>query len=504
VVNLIATLAVFMNGLAASWALTGITDSTAVVAGLQTATALAAFLLALVAGALADIVQRKTLIMVGLGGSALTAGAFTVMSAVDRETVASILVLTVTLGVFTALAAPAWIAVIPGLVPKAELAGAMSLSTAAVTVAMAAGPALAGFLIALASPTAVFALNVVVFVGAMFALRWWRPEDRHGLAPEHIGSAIRVGLRYLRFDRPLKTTIGKVIPLAFAGTVIPALLPVISRFQLDAGPAGFGLLAAAGGVGAIIGLVVLPPIRRRMSPDGIILAASLVDAFAIVLLARSSSIPLAFVSLIVVGIATLAIISTVMTALQIVLPAWVRGRGVAIYLFALQGAFAVGALLWGMLAEQFSVETTLYVAAALLAVSAFAVMPLKLNAYVDYDSDSVQLMDTLPAVTSVHDSDGPILLTVDWDIPDGKREAFLKAMVPVKKALRRQGALDFHLVEDVSIPGRIVESFSVATWSEYQRLPLRSTVADKPAHDALIEVVGAELPPITVHRELRL
>ncbi len=492
-----------MNGLAASWALTDITDSPAVVASLQFATALPAFLLALVAGALSDIARRKSLVLIGLGGSAVTSGLFTLLSATEAETTTSILTLTVTLGVFTALAAPAWIALIPGLVPKEELPGAMSLSSASVTLAMAGGPAIAGFLIAAASPTAVFVVNVVVFVGGMFALRWWQPEPRTGLPPEHLRSAMRVGVQYLRYDTPLKVTIGKVVPLAFAAMVIPALLPVISRFQLGVGPAGFGVLAASSGLGAILGLLVLPWIRSRIGPDGVVLAAALIQAGAIALLAGVESVPLAFGLLTVVGIGTLAIISTVMTALQVVLPGWVRGRGVAVYLLALQGSLAFGAIAWGFVAQQTEVSTALLLAAAVLAFSALAVTRLRLNQYQDHESDGVSLMDPAAPVTSVHDTDGPILLTATWLIGEGEKEDFLQLMVRVRRALRRQGALDFHLVEDVENPGTIVESFSVATWSEYLRLPSRSTAADSHIYEALQEFVGGEMPPLTVARELK-
>jgi quinol monooxygenase YgiN len=120
------------------------------------------------------------------------------------------------------------------------------------------------------------------------------------------------------------------------------------------------------------------------------------------------------------------------------------------------------------------------------------------------DTNPAQLIGEPPSVTSVHDDDGPILITVDWDIEPAKRDAFLSAMQPVRIALRRQGALSFHLVEDVENPRHMIESFTVATWSEYRRLPQRSTMADKDTHDALDDVVGHDLPSIAVHREISL
>jgi MFS family permease len=503
-VNLVATMAVFMNGLAAAWVLTDITDSLAVVASLQFALALPAFLLALFAGALADIVSRKTIIVIGQSGSLVIAGVFALLSASDANTIGSVLGLTAALGAFTALAAPAWIAIVPGLVHRSDLAGAMTLSSAGVSGAMAVGPAIAGLVIAASGPTAVFVLNVGVFAAGLFALRVWKPTRQSALPAEHLASAIRVGLQYVRYDRPLKVVIGKILPFAFTATALIALLPAVARFRLGAGPAMFGLIAGAGGIGAVLGLVAMPRIRRRIGPDTIVLTGMLIQAAALAVLATTNSLLAAFVVLAGAGAAGLAIVSTVMTALQIVLPAWIRGRGVAVYLLGLQGSFALGALFWGAVAEQTSLQTTLIAASVAMAVGSLLTAPLRLGSYMAIDTNPAQLIGEPPSVTSVHDDDGPILITVDWDIEPAKREAFLSAMQPVRIALRRQGALSFHLVEDVENPGHMIESFTVATWSEYRRLPQRSTMADKDTHDALVEAVGHDLPSIAVHREISL
>ena len=503
-VNLFATMSVFMNGLAAAWVLTDITDSPAIVASLQFALALPAFLLALVAGALADIVSRKTIIVIGQSGSLFIAAVFALLSALDVNTIGSVLGLTAVLGAFTAFAAPAWIAIVPGLVHRSDLAGAMTLSSAGASAAMAVGPAIAGLVIASSGPTAVFVLNVGVFTAGLFALRVWKPTLQTTLPPEHLTSAIRIGLQYVRYDRPLKVVIGKILPFAFAATALMALLPAIARFRLGAGPAMFGLIAGAGGIGAVLGLLAMPRIRGHIGPDTIVLSGMLIQAAVFVVLATTNSFLVAFVVLAAAGAAGLAIVSTVMTVLQIVLPAWIRGRGVAVYLLALQGTFAIGALVWGALAEQTSLQASLITAGVAMAIGSLLTAPLRLGNYRTIDTDSAQLIDDPPAVTSVHDDDGPIHLTVNWEIESANRQDFISAMQPVRKALRRQGALSFHLAEDVKNPGHITESFTVATWSEYRRLPQRSTMADKDTHDALVDVVGHSLPSITVHREISL
>jgi len=280
VTNLFAVLAVFMNALTGAWVLTDITDSPAAVALLQVAVTVPGFLLALVAGALADVVNRKRVIQFSLGGSAAVAAVFAVLSATGDHTQATILALTGALGVLTALAAPAWMAVIPGLVPREQLADAMTLSSAGTSGAMAIGPAIGGVVIAAAGPTWVFWLNLVVFVAAVAALRAWNPTRQSGLPAEHMASAMRLGLQYVRYDRPLQIVIAKIIPFALTATALASLLPAVARFRLDAGPAMFGLLSGAGGLGAIIALVLMPSIRQRIGPDAIVTSAMLVQAAA--------------------------------------------------------------------------------------------------------------------------------------------------------------------------------------------------------------------------------
>ena len=503
-VHLFTQLGMFMNGLGGAWLLTDITDSPAVISALAIAVSFPTFLLALVTGALADIASRKKIIIFSQSGSVIVAGIFAVLSATDSHTTLSILGLTAALGVFTAVAAPAWIAIIPGLVPREDLAGAMTLSSAGISAAMAVGPAIGGFIIAAAGPTWVFVLNVIILTVVLLALRTWKPEPRAGLPAEHLTAAIRGGLRYVRHDRPLKVVIAKIVPFALTGVALISLLPAVARFRLDAGPAMFGLLSGAGGIGAVLGLMALPRIRHKVNPDAMVLGAMLLEAGVFLTLAASTNLVIAFVSLVVAGAATLALVSTVMTMLQIVLPAWIRGRGIAIYLLALQGSFAIGAFAWGAIAQQAGLETTLYIAAATMGASALVTWSLRLRNYMGSSTEPGQLAYEPITATSVHDDDGPILVTARWQITVDSRQPFITAMQAVRQSLKRQGALSWHLAEDVANPESMLESFTVATWSEYQRLPERTTVADEQVEHELLDAVGTELPELVAYRVLDL
>ena len=139
-----------------------------------------------------------------------------------------------------------------------------------------------------------------------------------------------------------------------------------------------------------------------------------------------------------------------------------------------------------------------------MAAGAVLVLPFRLSRYLHLDTDTVKLMPDPPTVTSVHDDDGPILLSAEWQIDPERRDQFIAAMEPVRIALKRQGALSFHLVEEVNRPGHMLESFTVATWAEYQRLPERVTMTEKAIHDALMAASGSEPPALLVHREINL
>ena len=266
----------------------------------------------------------------------------------------------------------------------------------------------------------------------------------------------------------------------------------------------FGLLSAAGGIGAVLGLVALPRVRRIANPDTIVLVAMVLEVGVFVTLAASTNLAIAFASLVVAGAATLALVSTVMTMLQIVLPAWIRGRGVAIYLLALQGSFAVGAFFWGAVAQQAGLETTLFVAAGAMGVGAVISSFFHLRDYVGSTTDVGDLVWEPVTSTSVYDDDGPILVTARWQINDDARQPFMTAMQAVGQSLKRQGALNWNLSEDVSNPGAVLELFTLATWSEYQRLPERATVTDEQVEQALLEAVGTQPSDLVAYRVLDL
>jgi MFS family permease len=496
--SVLTNLAAFMIGLGTAWVLTDLTDSPLLIALLPAAVALPMFALALFAGALADIVNRKRLLAGAQAAAIAIALAFAILTATDLITTAWVLVLTGMLGVVSALSAPSWIAILPDLVERDEIPAAMTLSSSGLTLAQALGPALGGVIIAVSAPEWVFALNAALFAVVLLSLRFWTPPARDSrLPPEHLMGAVRLGVRYARNEPGVWVVIGKVVPFALVNTALIALLPAIARFRLDVGPGEFGLLSGAQGVGAILMLIGMTRLRRRLGPDAIVAVGMTLIAGVFIVLSLSTELWLALLVLVAAGAATLAIISTVMTAIQTLLPAWVRGRGLAVYLLFLQASFAVGAVTWGLVAEAIDLGPTLFAAGIAMLLVALVTVPFRLARYADVDSEAEQLLSDPVTVTSLHADDGPILLSVRWAIDPDRVEEFSQVMASVRSALKRQGALAFHLVEDLDEPGVLYEHFTVATWGEYQRLPKRATVADRKVEDELRKFVpDGELPQI--------
>jgi MFS family permease len=490
----------WMQDVGAAWLMTSLTTSPVLIASLQAAMTLPVFLLALPAGALADVVDRRRLLLVTQGWMLLTAAVLGLLTVSGFSTASILLAATFSLGLGTALNAPAWQAIIPELVPREQLGSALALNGAGINLARAAGPALGGLLIAAAGPGATFLLNAASFLGVLIVLARWRRPPRHSLLPtERILGAMRTGLRYVRHAPDLRSVMLRSGAFMLFGSAMWALLPAVARFELGVGPEGYGLLLAALGVGAVLGAAALPRLRRALTPERVAAAAGLV--FTAVLLGMAwvkSDLGMGFV-LGAAGAAWLVLLTTFHTAAQAVLPAWVRGRGLAVYLLVFFGAMALGSTLWGALAEYTSLATSLTVAAFGVLVGGLLTARQRLG--------TVEGMNLTPSrhwpAPSVSGDpaldSGPVLVTVEYRIDPARASEFTREMAEVRRIRLRDGALRWSLLNDSADPWRYVESFAVESWLEHLRQHERITVADRAIESrARAFHLGPE-PPVVSH-----
>ena len=281
VVTIISNVGTWMQNVAAAWLMTSLSQSSVMVALVQTATSLPVFFLALPAGALADVVDRRRLLLLTQSWMLLMAMMLGALTLLNLTTPWTLLLLTFSLGIGAATNAPAWQSCMPELVPREDLPGAVALGSVGFNIARAVGPALGGLVIAAAGPGGAFVLNAISFVGVLAVLyRWQHTREQNALPAERFVGAIRAGLRYARHAPELQAVLVRAGAFILCGAALWALLPLRSKNELGYGATGYGALLGCLGAGALIGAGVLPALRSRLANDAMISCTSLLFGVA--------------------------------------------------------------------------------------------------------------------------------------------------------------------------------------------------------------------------------
>src|SRR4051794_10190064 len=314
----------WMQNVGAAWLMTSLTTSAVLVALLQTASSLPVFLLGLPAGALADVVDRRRLLLFTQGWMLLTAALLSVLTFLGLMSAWTLLALTFLLGLGGALNAPAWQAIVPELVPREQLPQAVALNSVGFNLARAVGPALGGLLVAALGTAWVFLLNAISYLAVLVVIYRWRRQERESAAPpETVMGAMAAGVRYARHAPALQVVLLRVGVFVIAASALWALLPVVTRHDIGLDATGYGILLGSLGLGAVIGAVLLPRFRERLSVDRMLVLAALVFAVATLALGYMRNIILLDVFMLVAGIAWMASMSSFNVAVQTASPQWV-------------------------------------------------------------------------------------------------------------------------------------------------------------------------------------
>jgi MFS family permease/quinol monooxygenase YgiN len=495
--GVVSNIGTFMHTVGAGWEITSLTTNPTQVSLLQTMWTAPGFLFALLAGALADVVDRRRLMLITQFASVLIAALIGVLVLTDRLTVTALLGLTFALSTAGSLAAPAFMAVTPELVERPLLPQAVALNSISMNLGQAAGPALAGIVIAAAGPGAVFIANAVSFLGIVLVVRAYRPVADHTLPAEHIGAAMRTGVRYVRNSPRLIALASRVVLSLTVTSSLAALLPLIARRRLHVGAGLFGLLSTAMGLGAIAAVWVLPRLRRRFGSDLMVAGSAVIWAVGAAVLATTTSVVVACAGLALAGGAGMTTMTTVFAGYQSLLPAWVRGRASSVAMLVIWLGASIGSVGWGFLGSRIGVDHALLVAAAsnvVVALIAGALLRIGDQQAVDV----TQVHWTMPQLkVEPRPSDGPVMVTVEWRIDPSRAEEFAVAMAPVGRHRRRDGALQWKLFRDMADEGRMVESFIVATWAEHERQHHRTIAADAVEEQIARELLVGDGPTVS-------
>lgn len=484
---LVSNIGTWMHEVGAGWLMTELSPSPAVVTLVQAATSLPIFLFALLAGTLADrLDKRRMLIVINLLLFFVIA-VLALLVRLELVTPTVLLLFTVVIGTGAAFMAPAWQAVVPLLVPRSELRAAVGLNSMGINVSRAIGPALAGILIASVGLAAPFALNAVSHLVIIAALILWRPEVPVVPKRSHLPilQEMATGLRHVRHNRPMLQTLIRAFAFFISASAFWAMMPLVARGADDAGSSLYGFLVATVGVGAVLGALGLPYVQGRFNAHRVVQLGTLMTAAALLAFAFSTAtaviIPGAFLG----GVAWILVLTSVNISAQMALPDWIRARGLAVNLMVFFGAMSAGSLIWGQVASRLSVSSALFAAALGLIVGLLVTRNVMLGTADDVDLAPANAWPEAPPLAEGDSEDAPAVVMIQFQISPTDKAAFVEAAYKVSAERYRDGATRWDLIHDVTDPARWIEVFHLPSWAEHLQQHARTTVSDTELHDAL-------------------
>ncbi|PTM39517.1 MFS transporter [Bosea sp. 124] len=487
----------FVRDVASAWLVTDLSASPAAIAMVQAAGTLPIFLLAIPAGVLSDILdRRKFLIAIQLLLAAVSIGLMT-LSHLGLLTVSAIVALTFVGGIGAALMGPTWQAIVPELVPRSDVKNAVALNSLGINIARSIGPAAGGLLLAAFGAAVTYGADVLSYVFVIAALLWWpRAKGADDALSERFAGAFRAGLRYTRASHDLHVVLLRAAVFFACASAVWALLPLVARGLLGGDARFYGIMLGCVGAGAIGGALTLPTLRKRLDADQFLLGVAIVTALVMAALALAPPKPIALAVLLLLGAAWIVALTTLNGAAQAILPNWVRGRALAVYLTVFNGAMTAGSLCWGLVAQELGVPTTLIVGAGCLLIAGVLFHRVKLP------RDEADLVasnhwpEPLTTEPVAHDR-GPVLILIEYRVAKADRAAFLQALDRLSAERRRDGAYGWGVTEDAADPDAIVEWFMVESWAEHLRQHKRVSKADADLqHETIRFHIGPEKPVV--------
>lgn len=498
IATVISNIGGWMYSAAAGWLMATLNPDPLMVSLVQAASNLPMFLLALPAGALADIIDKRRFVL-------LLEISITIVSVLFASLISAQLMIPVTLLLFvflssslSALEAPAWQSIVPQLVPKEDLAAAIAANSVGINISRALGPALAGVIIGALGIAAPFWIDAFSNLGVIAVLFWWRPRahQKRTLPAEKFKSAIRAGLRYARYNMHLRATLLRSIGFFLFASAYWALLPLVARSQLQGGPELYGVLLAGIGAGAVVLALILPRLKSRFGVSGLVVSGEAGTALALALFGVARGPLTAVLASVIAGASWITVLANLNVSAQVALPEWVRGRGLAMYVMVFFGAMSIGSVVWGALAGVIGLQFTHFIAAAgaLVAIPLTRRWKLQTGAQIDL-TPSMHWPD--PIVTgSVEEDAGPVMVSIEYMIEPKDREPFLKEIHKLAQERKRDGAYAWGIFEDTSNRRRFVETFLVESWVEHLRQHRRVTNADRVLQEHLHRYLS-EKPRVT-------
>ncbi|MDG2003695.1 MAG: MFS transporter [Novosphingobium sp.] len=466
-------------GVGAAWQMALLTDSPSMVALVQTAMMLPLMFVALPAGAIADMFDRRKIAMAGLGFASVSAAGLTTASYLGFITPWLLLGFCVLIGAGVALFAPAWQASIPEQVSRKNLPAAVALGTISYNIARSFGPALGGLIVLAAGAKAVFGLTSAFFLPLLFAFFMWRREHVPSrLPPERIDRAMLGGARFALHSPDIRTSLTRVFLFGLTSAPATALAPLVAKDVLQGDAAIFGILLGAGGVGAVLGALFVSLIRERFAIESAVRLFAIGTGSAMVVIGYSNSLVLSCAAFFVIGVCNILTIALLNVSVQLSAPRWVTARALSLFSSAITAGVGVGAWAWGVVAgiEGLTFALTAAGIAAIATAAIGIVLPLRREA--DTDGEAVNIGYEPEVTLPLTLRSGPVVIEVEYDVdPDQARE-FYGVMMEIQRARKRIGGFDWSISRDIENPAIWIECYHCPTWGDYLRMRDRYSQAE--------------------------
>jgi MFS family permease len=486
--NVVAWLGTWLQNTGAGWLMTSLAPDPLIVAMVQAATIMPVFLLALPGGAMADIVDRRVFLIGAQLWTMLAAATLAILTIAHATTAFWLLALTFAIGIGSALTAPAWSAIVPELVPREDLVQAIALNGIGYNLTRAVGPALAGFLILLGGSSLAFSLYAVSIISVLAALFAWRRGRRFtGLPREHLLSAMRAGIRFVRNTPAVRYAMVRTVAFSIPAAAPWALLPLLVREDLGLGPGMYGVILGMMGIGGVTSGMLLPLVRGWIGRGATVVGCTLFSCAGIAMLGLSRHWLPAALGMLLFGVGWTSAYATIQAAAQLVCPPWVRARALAIYQLAQNGALTAGSFAWGWFGGEVGLADTLLVAAGIGVVLAFLVRRCSIDLAAGRPASArVEPLPTPEApaaelVPLLRRTRGRVMETVHYQVEPSQQATFLTAMAEVRNVRGRAGALFWQLYEDVAHPEGWMEVWSMESWTDHLREVTRLSEEDRAA-----------------------
>ena len=496
--SLITNFGGLIQSVGAAWMMSSIA-SAQMVALVQASVALPIMLLSLAAGALADTMDRRKIMLVAQTFMLAVSIGLSVMTYMGWITPWVLLTFTFLIGCGVAFNGPAWQASVGDMVPREDLPGAVTLNSMGFNMARSVGPALGGVIVAAFGAAAAFAVNAFSYVGLLVVLFRWKPvKPAQTLPREGLIEAMKGGVRYAFLSPRVTAVLIRALVFGVGASGVQALMPLVAR-EAGGGPLAFGMLLGAFGIGAVGGAVFVGRLRARYSNETIVRAATLGFALSAVVIGYSPWLLLTLPALLTAGAGWVLTLSTFNVTVQMSVPRWVVARALALYQMTAFGGMAFGSWMWGALAQGYGVDLALGLSSIVLIVCVAIGLRLRLPSTANLNMDLLKRWTEPETQLTIEPRSGPVVVTITYRIHETDIDAFLAVMNDRRRIRRRDGARQWHLMRDLGEPDIWVEKYQTPTWLDYVRHNQRITQADAEVSERIRALHQGPNKPV-VHR----